>query len=391
MRLLLVQYAGDYLSAHEFLQSSGTEAYFGHRYVLEQIGELSTRVEDIAILCCLSPTAHDQRLPSGVRVIGTGIGKNWSNSETWRVIRDFAPTHLVVLGPLTGAIRWGLKTNCKLLCILADSFEINPVRRFLRYGRLPSLLNNPRVTWVGNHGVNSCRSLQNYGVNPDKIVPWDWLHARQPQDSSVRSSAGPGPWSLFFAGQVTERKGIRDVISAIALLKARGLQVTARIAGQGEIDRYGCIAEEQGVRDRIDFLGLIPNHMVLEHMRAASLVVVPSQHAYPEGLPLTIYEALCARTPIVASDHPMFFRRLVHEENALIYRAGRVSELADRIEQLLRDRALYERISEASQRAWEKLQIPIKWGDLVRCWLTADENGWQLLHDHRLSSGLYSQ
>jgi len=44
-------------------------------------------------------------------------------------------------------------------------------------------------------------------------------------------------------------------------------------------------------------------------MRSADAIVIPSRHEYPEGLPLTIYEALAARTPIVASDHQCFSAR----------------------------------------------------------------------------------
>ena len=129
---------------------------------------------------------------------------------------------------------------------------------------------------------------------------------------------------------------------------------------------------------QVAFLGLIPNAEVGACMRAASVVVVPSQHAYPEGLPLTIYEALCARTPIVASDHPMFVRRLVHRETALIYRAGKPGELADGIAELIADPALYAALSAASQRAWDGLQIPLKWGDLIARWLggTEDDRHW---------------
>ena len=40
-------------------------------------------------------------------------------------------------------------------------------------------------------------------------------------------------------------------------------------------------------------------------MSAHDIVIVPSRHDYPEGLPMTIYEALAMRTPLVVSDHPM--------------------------------------------------------------------------------------
>jgi len=382
MRILFVQFAGDFKAAHDRLAASGTETYFGHRYVLEQLGGLAQTHGPTAILCCKSPSAYDVVLPSGLRVIGAGATGRWDSPETMRIVRAYRPTHLVVLGPLTRLIRWGLGAQARVLCIFADSFEIHPIRRLIRFGRLPALLNDPRIDWVGNHGLGACQSLARIGVAPDKILPWDWLHVREPRQRAPKASAGEAPHTLFYAGLVTERKGIRDVIAAAAHLKHGGVPVRVKVAGAGEIDQFRAVAEAAGVGDAFEFLGLIPNDAVTAGMREADIVVVPSQHAYPEGLPLTIYEALCANTPIVASDHPMFVRRLADRESALIYPAGRPAELAGRIRELLGNPALYAALSGASQRTWEGLQIPLKWGDLVARWLAdgAEDRRWLGAH-----------
>ena len=55
----------------------------------------------------------------------------------------------------------------------------------------------------------------------------------------------------------------------------------------------------------LNFLGLVGNNDVFSMMTAADLIVVPSRTAYPEGFPLTMFEAIASRTPIVCSDHPM--------------------------------------------------------------------------------------
>ena len=66
------------------------------------------------------------------------------------------------------------------------------------------------------------------------------------------------------------------------------------------------LRRELGVSDQLDFRGLVPNGEVFDLFRKADVVVVPSHREYAEGFPLTMFEAMGSRTPIVCSDHPMF-------------------------------------------------------------------------------------
>jgi len=126
-------------------------------------------------------------------------------------------------------------------------------------------------------------------------------------------------------------------------------------------------------------------------MRDADVVLIPSRHEYPEGLPLTIYEALAARTPIVASDHPMFRGALVHQRSALIFPAGESEALAAAIRRLGADRTLYAQLSANSSAAWEALQLPVTWGELIERWLSDEPADREWLLEHRLNSGLYDR
>lgn len=139
----------------------------------------------------------------------------------------------------------------------------------------------------------------------------------------------------------------------------------------------------------IDFLGLVPHHKVVHLMRSADVVIIPSHHEYPEGLPMTIYEALCARTPIVASDHPMFRGRLRDGVSAVIFPAQTPLALADSIEKLLTHPDFYHHLSQGSSEAWQQLQIPVKFADFLHHWLfdSPTEKPW--LANYRLTSGIY--
>jgi glycosyltransferase involved in cell wall biosynthesis len=380
-RVLFVQFAGDYRAAWERLRDAGGETYYGHAYVLDQLGRFADMAGAAGMLCALSPEAYEQELPGNVSLLGAAAHPHWRARQVLRMVAAWRPTHLVVLGPMPAILRWGLANRCRTLCVMADSFNTGPLRRWLRYGRLAALLNDPRIDWVANHGTNACRSLARIGVDPGKLVAWDWPQRRRP-DAMPPRDLPEGEARLLYVGLVHKAKGVGDAIAAVAALRRRGVTARLEIAGEGDVAGFRALAARHGVADRVDFLGLVPNDQVFARMRAAHAVLVPSRHNYPEGLPLTIYESLCARTPIVASDHPMFAGHLRDGETAMIFPARDAERFADAITALLGDPALYRRLSERAQETWQGLQQPVLWGELIARWLSdsAADQAWIAAH-----------
>lgn len=387
MRVLIVQYEGDYRAAYHLHRETGEEKYYGHRYVIQQLERINAELGVTAILCCKSEEAYSETLPSGLTLMGAGAGKAWDGKKVLDMVKAYDPTHLIVLGPLTRFIRWGLRNGRNVSCIFADSFEISFFRRLVRYGRLTTLLTDDRVEWIANHGIASCMSLANLGVSRDKIIPWDWPYSRQPDDLEPKVHTDSGQSYIMFAGTVSERKGVGDLIRALEILTRQGMPVRAKIAGSGDVDRYTQMATRSGLD--VEFLGRVTNAEVFRLMREAAIVVVPSQHAYPEGLPLTIYEALCARTPIVASDHPMFLGNLEAGKTAMIFKAGRPEDMANAVKALLQDPATYSALSTNSQKAWEHIQVQTKWGEMLYRMLSGQNGDLSWLKERCLASDLY--
>jgi glycosyltransferase involved in cell wall biosynthesis len=302
------------------------------------------------------------------------------------------PTHLVARSPIAPLLRWGLERRVRTLPLLATSFPRTGLLGWLRYRRVGAVLNRKAIQWVGNHQRNSARALVRIGVDPAKIVPWDWPPDVTPRDFPAKKAApGAGALRLFYAGRVQETKGIGDCLRALVLLRNRGLDVSLSVAGPGETDAYRALASALGVAHHVSFLGRIRHRDVVEQMHRHDVVLVPSQHAYPEGLPLTIYDAFCSRSPLIASDHPMFRGQVVDGETALVFRASDPDSLAACVDRLASDHALYARLSADSLAAWERLQIPVRWGDLLERWLrnSAEDRRW--LAQHSLASGRYEE
>ena len=212
--------------------------------------------------------------------------------------------------------------------------------------------------------------MQEIGVNPDKILPWDWPFDGFLSDVKPRKiNLNVKGIKIFYAGSLTENKGVGDLIDAVALLDTRGVSVWLKIAGDGEMNRFKQQSEKLNIEDRVEFLGLVSTSYVADAMREADVVAVPSRREYPEGFPKTINEALSARTPLVVSDHPVFQSRLKHRSSAMIFKSGEVDDLADCIEELRKRPELYSSLSESAHEVLESLQIPLKWGDLIWDWV----------------------
>lgn len=390
MNLLIVQYGGDYREAFRRLAEGGDETYHAQKYVINSVTEIGAQMGEVTFLCCKTAEFYNERLQDGFRAIGAGLNPDQETQKLINLIAAQKPTHLVIHAPIREVFRWAVRKQIKTIGLLADSFLKQGLRRNIRNYRLSRLLNNPQIDWVANHGLNACRSLQQIGVNPEKIIPWDWPHTITPASLSAKTLRREGdPWTLMYVGLVGESKGVGDILTALAHLKRNGLPFTLKIAGKGKIDYFSQRVHQFNLEDSVEFLGLTPHHKIVPLMREADVVLIPSRHNYPEGLPLTIYEAFSSRTPIVASDHPMFQGNLLHEVNAMVFPAGDSAALAACIQKLLSDPALYHQLSHASYEAWEKLQISVKWAELISRWVNDAPMDREWLFEHRLASGRY--
>lgn len=391
MRLLFVQYAGDYRETFERLAAGGGETYYAQRYSVDSVAEIGKQIEEAAVLCCMTTEPYNQVLENGVRAIGAGFSGEIQVKKLINLIEEYKPTHLVVRTAVREVFGWAIKNKVKTIATFAESVSQRGLRSKLRNYLLSSLLNHEQVEWVGAYGLNSARLFQNIGVNANKIIPWDFIVTETPDSFSPKFIPGNNkPWTLFYIGAMIEAKGVGDVLDAVAQLRTKNHPVRLRIAGKDQNDFFLNKARQLQIEDSVEFLGLVPNNTVLPLMREADAVLVPSRHEYPEGFPLAITHSLCARTPIVASDHPMFLENLTDGFNAMIFPAGNAMALAERIEKLFLNPDLYRSLSVTSQEAWEQLQIPVKWADMISRWLDGSPDNRQWLFEHRLASGRYN-
>ncbi|MEG4329300.1 glycosyltransferase family 4 protein [Microcoleus sp. herbarium5] len=392
MRLVIVQYAGDYAEAFEGLAKGGSETYYAQKYSVDAVTEMAKRAESVTVICCMTPEFNDRVLENGVRAIGCGFNYKIDSQKLIKLIAQQKPTHLVLRTTFPDLFKWVIKNEIKTIAVFAESIATKTWRNKCRNYFLSRLLNNEQIEWVGTYGITSSLLFKEIGVKADKIIPWDFLLETNSGSLSPKTiPADIKKIQLFYAGSLVQSKGVGDILSAVAKLRERNnISVHLKMAGTGEEEFFAQRVEELQIKDCVDFLGIVPTHTLEPLMRESDLVLVTSRHEYPEGFPLTIQHALRTRTPIVASDHPMFKTHLKHGINSMIFEAGNSLALAECIEKVISDSALYHNLSVASHSTWQELRLPVKWADLIDRWLDDSPESKQWLFEQRLASGAYN-
>jgi len=381
VRLLVIQF-GDYQQALLARERGQPETYRAQYYSMACFERFCANGQ--ALIICLDTEPYHRTWRNfqlrGDRLVPTGQGLAYLR-QVWQArarilgwAQVFGPTHLIIRTPAWPMLwvgRWAVRHRIPVLPLFADYFYTGGWKTCLKNAPLIRLLNSAAIPVVGNHNFPACASMVRAGVEARKIVPYDWPAVRAPQDSAPKALPGEtSSFRLVYAGQISHQKGVGDLLEAVALLRQDGLSVELDLFGEGpEKAGFAAQADRLGLAPMVRFHGLAANEQVLAAMRAAQLVVVPSRHAYPEGIPCVIYEALEVRTPVVISDHPSFLPKLQDGVGCLIFRAGEPQHLAARVHEVLTQPQWYATLSEETATAWQAIQCPVTFGQLLDDWL----------------------
>ena len=270
------------------------------------------------------------------------------------------------------------------MAVLANSYNRKGPKAWLERRRVARLLNSPRFELVSNHCLPATNHLASFGVDRAKLIAWDVPHRFDPKDVQPKTLAPGRTFKVAFAGAIRADKGVADLIRAAAQLKGDGLELKCSFAGSGEIEEMQALGRELGVSEQLEFRGLVPNGEVFDLFRKADVVVVPSHREYTEGFPLTMFEAIGSRTPIVCSDHPMFVPVLKDGVHAAIFSGGDASAFANAIRRVLTDPDLYARLSANAEMTWAALKGPADWRTMLTKWILEGRNS-DWIEQHMLS------
>lgn len=170
-----------------------------------------------------------------------------------------------------------------------------------------------------------------------------------PGPSLRRSAAGAETLNILLAGTVGQRKGIGDLLEALARPHLREFSWQLSIAGGGEVELYREKARQLGIANRVNFLGWVNLDEVSRLMRSADIFVLPS---YQEGLPMAIIEAMANALPVVSTPVGSIPDMIRDGETGMLVPPGDSSALAAAILRLLQSPELRASIGLAARELY---------------------------------------
>lgn len=160
-----------------------------------------------------------------------------------------------------------------------------------------------------------------------------WRARIEATGSDSQERAGGVQVQALFVGNLSDRKGVPQLLQALALAPLKDLPLRLTLAGGGDIGHYQAMAGQLGVAGKVLFTGWTQQGEVSRLLARSDLFVLPS---YDEGLPLAILEALAHGVAVVCTPVGEIPEVLSHGRQALFVTPGQAQELADALADLVR-------------------------------------------------------
>jgi len=152
---------------------------------------------------------------------------------------------------------------------------------------------------------------------------------------------------VFTAAQHVARKRLETLLDAVHLLRRRGVTgFHTVVAGEGPATPWLIRrAERHGLGGALAFAGWLPREKLEDYYAAADIFVLTSDY---EAGPISLLEAMSHGAAVVSTRIEGFPALLRDGVDGLLFPPGDAAALADRLQSLLSDSALRDRLSEAA-------------------------------------------
>ncbi|WP_067500018.1 glycosyltransferase [Actinoplanes sp. TFC3] len=156
-------------------------------------------------------------------------------------------------------------------------------------------------------------------------------------------------WDAVFVGRLVEKKGLDDLIAALAGLS--DLTPRVLVVGDGPL-RESLTEQARTLSVDVTFAGTLDHAAAGRSMAEGKVFVSPSRTAAngdAEGLPTTILEAQALGIPVVSTRHSGIPEAVVHGETGLLGAEGDRAALAAHLRALLTEDGLRERMGKQAR------------------------------------------
>jgi glycosyltransferase involved in cell wall biosynthesis len=192
------------------------------------------------------------------------------------------------------------------------------------------------------------------------VVPNGLPTELQDNNQKPRVWEQSGSFRLLYLSNMIPSKGYLDVLEACRILSIeRGIPIQCDFCGaflatvndNVEISpaeaeaAFQRLVDETGLASVVHYHGTVRGQQKREILREANVFILPT--AYPwEGQPISIIEALAYGLPVVATRYRGIPEQVINGRNGFLLEEKTPQAIADAVEKLWRDPALYEQFSQ---------------------------------------------
>lgn len=206
-------------------------------------------------------------------------------------------------------------------------------------------------TWTSNTSATA-QAVGQHLPKPE-IIPMGVDTCRF--NSGVCLDKSPNLSVLLFVGRLVEKKGVRDLINAYALLEEHVRKKTELwIIGDGvERKPLEALAAQLNLAGKILFHGRLPNDQLPHYYATADVFIAPSivdSAGDTEGQGVILLEALASGTAIISTRTGGIGEVLEHGKTGWLVKPNDPVELKEAIESLLNDSVLRRSLAAEGQK-----------------------------------------
>jgi glycosyltransferase involved in cell wall biosynthesis len=252
----------------------------------------------------------------------------------------------VYVNPEAGAIvptLWYVRPFLKFALRQADGMIA--VSRDCRHYAVEAGAPPERVTVISN------------GVDTARFSP------REVDGTEIRSQLDVSPATrlILFVGSLTAYKGVDTLLRAMTNLVVAEPDAVAMIIGDGpEREALTALRDALGLRNRVIFLGSVPNSELATYENGCDVFVLPSRR---ESFGIAVVEAMACARPVIGTRVGGLREIIDDGETGILVEPDRPEELAIAILEVLRDRLYARHLGDNARR---KVEVAFNWTEVGR-------------------------
>lgn len=201
----------------------------------------------------------------------------------------------------------------------------------------------------------NAEKLRGLADRPEKVAlvyhGLDFSRFPKPPPRRADRDGTRAPVTILCVGRAVEKKGIDDVLRALARLPAGLDWRFEHIGGGGLTAKLAALAERLGIADRVHWLGARPRDAVVAACGRADIFVLASRVTRSgdrDGLPNVVMEAQAMGLAVLSTRVSAVPEAVEHDVTGLLVEPRDVAGLATALARLAADPALRRRLGETA-------------------------------------------